>query len=215
MNLNEPLFDAFGFVAAVVVVLVDRRRAVILAAVAAAVGLAPTTSAFGGIPAALILLLSALGAGVAGSVARALSRRRTGPGFDPVVPVFTPAQELFGPRSMRLVAAAIALPAASWISYNVPIGATLPVRGLLFPVAFVWAAGAVRLLLARTIEDLATGVAVTGLAGASAWVVRGFDPLAGELTAAALAPLAAVVADWVGGRQTRRRTEAEDAGAAA
>jgi hypothetical protein len=208
--MNEPLLDLIGFVGAVAALLVDRRRAVLLASFAVALCLAPSAANFGGGAAALVLLGAALAAAVLGTAARRLGRRLSrGQGLDPLVPLFSPRQELFGPRSLRLFAGALAIPAASWISYNVPVGTVDVVRGLLFPIAYVFLSGVIRLLLARTTEDLAVGVAVVGLATSAAWFLRGgSDPLPGAIAAAALAPLAAILADLLAGRAVARLTSA-------
>ena len=46
------------------------------------------------------------------------------------------------------------------------------VQGLLFPVAYAWTCGVVRLLVARTVADLAVGVAMVGVATGTAWLLR-------------------------------------------
>ena len=204
--MNEPLLDFLGFCGGVVAVVVDRRRAVPIAALAIALTLAPTAAGFAGGPAALVLLAAAAAGVVVAAIARRLGRSlRGGGGLDPLVPVFSPPRELFAPRSLRIIAAALCVPAASWVSYNVPVGLVVPVRGLLFPVAFAWTCGFIRILLARTIEDLAVGVAVVGLAAACAVLVRGGDSAVPMAAAAALlAPVAAGVADWLSGRRAGR-----------
>ncbi|MGI8847704.1 MAG: hypothetical protein ACR2GX_05480 [Candidatus Dormibacteria bacterium] len=201
--MNEPLLDLFGFLGGTVAVLVDRRRAVLLASAAVAVGLMPSAVGFGGSPAAFVLAGSVVVGAALGGVARlAGTRTHAGGGIDPLVPVYAPRRELFGPRSLRLVAAALSLPAASWISYNVPVGLIVPIRGMLFPVAFLWICGALRILLARTIEDLAVGTAVIGLAAAVGWLARGgVQPILGAVLMASLVPLASMVAEFLGGRR--------------
>jgi hypothetical protein len=204
--MNEPLLDLFGFCGGMTAVVVDRRRAVPIAALAIALALSPTAAGFGGGPAVLVLLGTAAAGVVVAAAARLLGQRLRGSGgLDPLVPVFSPPRELFGPRSLRVVAAALCVPAASWVSYNVPVGLVVPVRGLLFPVVFAWACGLIRILLARTIEDLAVGAAVVGLATACAVVARGGDAaLPTALVAALVAPVAAALADWLSGRRAGR-----------
>jgi ribose/xylose/arabinose/galactoside ABC-type transport system permease subunit len=135
-------------------------------------------------------------------------------GLDPTVPAFTPTDRLFGPRSSRAFGAAAAIPIASWVSFNVPVGQiTTAVQGLLFPVAYVWTCGVVRLLVARTLADLAVGVAMVSVATGTAWLLRsGSDSFPGAVLACAVAPLAAFLAGWLNGRGRRRaqpRVEAE------
>jgi hypothetical protein len=126
-------------------------------------------------------------------------------GLDPLIPAFAPPLRLFGPRSVRAWGAALAVPVASWVSFNVSIGAVAAVQGILFPVAYVWACGGLRLLVARTVEDLAVGVAMVGLSSATAWLIRGGpDAYVGAAALALLAPISATVAGWLGGRHARR-----------
>jgi hypothetical protein len=198
--VNDPLLDSLAFVGAVVAVLVDQRRAVFWACLAVAVCLAPTAAALSGPGAAIILGGAAAAAGIAGESARLLFGRLTRrPESGPLIPVAAPPDSLFGPRSLRAFAALVALPAASWISFNVPVGSIAVVQGLLFPPTFTFLCGAIRLLLARTIGDLAVGVAVIALAVAVGWFLRGgSDPLPAAAGMALLAPLAAVLEEWLG-----------------
>jgi hypothetical protein len=200
--VNDPLLDSLAFVGALVAVFVDQRRAVLFACVAVAVCLAPTAAALGGGWAALLLAVAAAATGLAGELAgrlRSWVTPRLGTG--PRMPVAAAADSLFGPRSLRAVAALVALPAASWISFNASVGAVAGVQGLLFPPTFTFLCGAIRLLLARNVRDLAVGVAVVALAVAVGWFLRGGSaPLPVAAGVAVLAPVAAVVAEWLGGR---------------
>jgi hypothetical protein len=202
MEANEPLFAGAGFLAAVVVSLVDGRNAVTYASLAAALGLAPSVASLYGADAALVLFAAAAAAAVAGPLSRAGARRLSWmAGVDPVVPVVAGPEELFGPRSIRVATAVLVLPAASWISFNVPIGSASPVSGVLFPAAVVWGCAGMRLLTARTLTDIAVGVAVFGIAAAAAWFVcAGADTLPSAVAAASLAPGAALAAGWLRGR---------------
>jgi hypothetical protein len=93
------------------------------------------------------------------------------------------------------------LPAASWVSFNVPLGSASTVTGVLFAAALVWGCGAMRLLTARTLVDVASGVAAVGLGAAAAWLIAGgVEALAGAMAAASLAPGVAITAGWLGGR---------------
>src|SRR4029077_7541809 len=132
-----------------------------------------TAATFGGAPGAAVLgacaiaaVLLALGGWMGGRVLPWLS------GLDPTIPAFAPADRLFGPRSTRAFGAAAAIPVASWVSFNVPIGQiTTAVQGLLFPVAYAWTCGVVRLLVARTLADLSVGIAMVSVATGTAWLL--------------------------------------------
>ena len=204
--VSEPLLSLAGVVAAVVAVMVDGRGATLIALVVVAAGLAPTVALTGGGAAVLVLAIAAA-AGVAGGTLGRYAARSLPwvAGLDPRVPAFAPSRQLFGPRSLRAFAAALAIPIASWVSFNVPIGEVAVVQGLLFPIAYVWACGLLRMVAGRTVQDLAVGVTMISLSGAAAWLVRGGpDAVAGAAAAASLAPLAAVVSGWLAGRHERR-----------
>ncbi|MGA8415179.1 MAG: hypothetical protein WB808_01010, partial [Candidatus Dormiibacterota bacterium] len=128
--------------------------------------------------------------------------------LDPTIPAFAPADRLFGPRSSRAFGAAAAIPVASWVSFNVPIGQVTAIEGLLFPIAYAWSCGVIRLLVARTLEDLAVGVAMVSIATGTAWLLRsGTDSFPGAALACVLAPLSALLAGWLNGRSSRRARE--------
>jgi hypothetical protein len=202
MEANEPLLATLGFVAAVVVVLVDGRNAVSWASIASGLGLAPSVAAVYGADGALLLLGAAIIAALAGPLSRAVSHRVSWmAGLDPVVPVVAGPDALFGPRSIRAAAGVAVLPAASWVSFNVPVGTASTVTGVLFAAALIWGCGAMRLLTARTVVDLATGLAALGVGSAAAWLIAGgVETVAGALAALSLAPGAAIIAGWLGGR---------------
>jgi hypothetical protein len=125
-------------------------------------------------------------------------------GLDPTIPAFAPADRLFGPRSSRAFGAAAAIPIASWVSFNVPVGQIAVAEGLLFPIAYAWTCGVIRLLVARTVEDLSVGVAIVGIATGTAWLLRsGTDSFPGAVIACVVAPLAAFLAGWLNGRSSR------------
>ena len=202
MEINEPLFAGIGFLAAVVVTLVDGRNAVAFAALAAGLGLAPSVAALAGADGALVLIGAGVAAAVAAPFSRTVAHRLSWmAGLDPVVPVVAAAEALFGPRSIRVAGAMLVLPAASWVSFNVPLGGASTVSGVLFPAALVWGCSALRLVTARTLVDLGVGVAGVGVAGAAAFLVAGgTDTPAAALAASALAPGAALAAGWLSGR---------------
>lgn len=210
MPLDEPLLGALGFLTAVVVVLVDGRRAVAYAALAAAAGLLPAAAGAGGAESAAVLggggALAALLAVACPFIARRATRVA---GVDPAVPVVARGEALFGPRSVRAATAVAVLPAASWVAFNAPVGTATTVSGALFPIALVWGCGGVRLLTARTLNDVAVAVTIVGLASAAAWfVAAGVETLAGAAAAASLAPAAAAVAGWLSGRHAPARRAA-------
>jgi hypothetical protein len=122
-------------------------------------------------------------------------------GVDPIVPVVGGTEGLFGPRSVRVIAAVLVLPGASWVSFNIPIGSASTVSGVLFPAALIWGCAGMRLLTARTLADIAVGVATLGIGAAAAWFICvGVDTMSTAVTAAALAPGAAIAAGWLRGR---------------
>lgn len=210
--VSEPLLSLAGVAAAVVAMMVDVPGATLIALVAVAAGLAPTVALSGGGTAVLVLAVAAAAGVTGGLLSRQAARRLPWvAGLDPRVPAFAPSRQLFGPRSARAFAAALAIPIASWVSFNVPIGEIAVVQGVLFPIAYVWACGLLRMVAGRTLEDLAIGVVMISLGAAAAWLVRaGPDALAGAAGAATLAPLAAVVAGWLAGRHARRSVAAAD-----
>jgi hypothetical protein len=206
MGVSAPLLSAAGVIAAAVAIMVDGRRAVAIAIVVLAAGLAPTAATFGGAPGVAVLGASAIAAvllswagWLGGRVLPWLS------GLDPTIPAFAPSDRLFGPRSGRAFGAAVAIPVASWVSFNVPVGQIATVEGLLFPIAYAWTCGVIRLVVARNVEDLGVGVAMVGIATATAWLLRsGADSIPGAALACVVAPLAAFLAGWLNGRSSRR-----------
>jgi hypothetical protein len=206
MGVSAPLLSAAGVIAAVIAMMVDGRRAVVIAVVFLAAGLTPTAATFGGGPGVAVL-----GACAIAAVLLAWAGRLGGrvlpwlSGLDPTIPAFAPSDRLFGPRSGRAFGAAVAIPVASWVSFNVPVGQIAPVEGLLFPIAYAWTCGVIRLVVARTVEDLGVGVAMVGIATGTAWLLRsGADSIPGAALACVLAPLAAFLAGWLNGRSSRR-----------
>lgn len=205
--MSEFLIGSLGILGGIVVALVDGRRAVAIAALAAGIALAPAALVVGGGRAATIPLVAALATALALLVARVVAERfPTVPGLDPLVPVVSPPTGLFGPRSLRAVAIALALPVTSWVSTNVTVGGAASARGVIFTAVYIWLAGAVRLLLGRTVEDLACGAAAIALAGGVSWTVQAdMAPGPPALAIAAVAPLAGAVAGWLTGRHHRGR----------
>jgi len=215
MGVSAPLLAAAGVVAAVVAMMVDGRRAVAIAALFLAAGMAPTAATFGGAPGVAVLGVSGFGAVAFAWAGWAAGRRLPWvAGLDPSIPALAPSGQLFGPRSIRAFGAAVAVPIASWVSFNVPVGQVAAVQGLLFPTAYAWTCGVIRLLLARNVEDLAVGVTMVSLSTGTAWLLRsGTDSLPGAVLACALAPIAALFAGWLAGRSSRRRIAAIEADA--
>jgi hypothetical protein len=202
--VSTTLLATLGFIGGGLAMIVDGRRAVALAAIAVAAGLAPTVADVGGQPAAAVLIAAGLATLLVVPAADRLGRRGGGPGhLDPLVPVVSSGEPLFGPRSARVAAAAAAVPAASWVSFNVPASGLALTTGLLFAVAYAWLCGAARALLARTVEDLAVATAMVSLAGASGWILRGGSGSLVEAgLVAAIAPLSGIAAGWLRGRHS-------------
>jgi hypothetical protein len=203
--VSQTLIAALGFLGGAVAALVDGPRAVGVAAVAAALGLAPAAASVGGLPAATVVIAAGLAALLLDPLARrAAWRLMAVPGLNPLVPVIGPREALFGPRSIRAVAAGLALVAASWVSLNVLVGPAASAQGAVFAAAYVWLVGSARLLRARALEDLCVGAAAVALASAVAWILEaGPAALAEAMVPAMLAPAAAVTAGWLQGRHRR------------
>jgi len=203
--MSQFLISSLGLLGALVAATVDGRRAVVLAAAAVGLGLTPAALAVGGAPEAAVPLVAAAMALLAGPLSRRLAERLPGvPGLNPAVPVVSPRAGLFGPRSIRVAATALAMPAASWVSLNVEVGGVATAKGVVFAAAFTWLVGAARLLVGRTVEDLAVGAAVVGMAGGVSWTVQvGPSALAAAVLLAALAPMAAATSGWLSGRHRR------------
>jgi hypothetical protein len=203
--MSQALLDLIAFSAGTVAVLVDRRRAVLIACIVVALGLSPAAATYGGGWAAVIVLVAGAAGAAAGPLVGLIGTRTAPhPGLDPLQPVGAPPEGLFGPRSVRVAGAAIALVAASWVSFNVSVGSVVAVHGVLFPVAFVFVCGVLRIFLARNLTDLAVGVAVTALAVSVGWLLRGgSDPLPAAVGVIAIAPLAATVEGWLASRHRR------------
>jgi hypothetical protein len=204
-DMSQQLIASIGFLGGLVAAMVDGRRSVSIAALAAGLGLAAAASSVGGSPAALVPLVAGTSAALLGWVAlRAAVAMRWVPGLDPTVPVVAQPAALFGPRSMRAIGAALALPAASWVSINVPVGGAATAHGAIFAATYVWFVGCLRLLRARALDDLAAGAAVIGIASATGWILEAGPGAIPEASAAAgLAPVAAAAAGWLVGRHRR------------
>ncbi|MGO8687196.1 MAG: hypothetical protein ACLQT7_08470 [Candidatus Dormibacteria bacterium] len=206
--MNQPLLDVIAFAVGAIAVMVDRRRAVAAACVAVALGLSPAAAIYGGGWAAVVVLGAGALGGVAGPLAGLLAGRRAPrPGLDPLQAVGASREGLFGPRSVRVAAAMVALVAASWISFNVPVGSVAVVKGALFPVAFVFTCGVLRTLLGRNLTDIAVGLAVVSLAAGVAWLLRGGGgPLPDAVGVIAIAPAVSAIEGWLGVRHRRPAT---------
>ena len=64
---------------------------------------------------------------------------------------------------------------------------------------------ALRLVVARNVEDLAMAAVMVSMAGATGWLIRaGPDAVRGAAALSALTPAAAVVSGWLVGRYRRR-----------
>jgi len=206
MPPSEPLLSSFAVVMGLIAMVVDGRRAVPIAIAAAGLGLAPSAGSAGGDQALLVLVSSVLAALLAAAGARAFaSRAHRAAGLDPSVPIFAGGRELFGPRSIRVLAAALALPTASWVSFNAPVGAITTVQGLLLPAAYMWICGALRLVVARSLADIVIGTALVCFGGGVAWLIRGGpDAFGGLVVASSVTPAVSVLTGWLAGRHARR-----------
>jgi hypothetical protein len=210
--MSQSLIATLGFLGGAVIALADGPRAVRLTGMLAGAFLAPAAASVGGWPGALVPIAAAVGVVVAGTGARAAAEHvRFVPGLDPQVLVVAPRDRLFGPRSVRALAAAAALVAASWVSLNVHVGGAATDQGAVFAVAYIWLVGAVRLLRGRAVEDLAIAAVAVALAGGVAWILEtGPAALAEAATLTGLAPVAAAIEGWLAGRHGRRSPATEE-----
>lgn len=203
--MSETLVALIGFIGGVAIALLDGPRGVAAAGLVAGLALAPAAASVAGIGGGLVPV--SIGAAVlaAGPLSRAAATRaRRVPGLGPEVPVVAPRDALFGPRSVRLAGAALALVAASWVSLNVQIGDATTDQGAVFAVAFAWLVGGVRLLRARALDDLAIGAVAVAIAAGTGWILQvGADALAEAAAVSGLAALAAATVGWLSGRHSR------------
>jgi hypothetical protein len=208
--MSFELASYCAFVGVAVVLMVDGRRAVAVAAVAGSLGLAPAAAYLGGSVTALIIL----GVAPITVVVVALSHRlaKIAPetvGLDPDVPMFAQPTAWFGPRSTRAAVGAIALPCASWMSFNVNLGGVAAVAGLGFPAAYAWLCGVGRILVARSVEDVCVGALLIGFGMALAWMIRdGSQSIANYVILLAILPIAGAITGWLSGRHARRTEHA-------
>jgi hypothetical protein len=195
-----------AFVGVAAALMVDGRRAVALAAVAGSLGLAPAAAYLGGSTTALILLGAAPATVAALNVAYRIARLAPGSaGLDPDVPLFSQPSAWFGPRSTRVAVGAIALPCASWMSFNVNLGGVAAVAGLGFPAAYAWICGVGRILVARSAEDVCVGAALIGFGMSLAWMIRdGSQSASDYVILLVMLPAAAALTGWLSGRHARR-----------
>ncbi|MGC8460896.1 MAG: hypothetical protein ACP5OR_03515 [Candidatus Dormibacteria bacterium] len=171
--MDQTLYSSIAFIAAFIVSAVDGRRAVSWSLIAAGVGLAGTAASAAGLDGALLLVGAVVCGGILERVAEWLVRSRwQSSAQDPLREFRSVQEKLFGPRSQRVIAAAIAVPAASWVSFNIPVGSVANIEGVLFASCILWLCGIFRLVLARTIEDVCAGTGVVLLATAVGWLER-------------------------------------------
>ncbi len=199
---NLPLLGSVACLGGIVVAMVDGRHAVPVALLVAAASLAPTAAVVTGPLAGMLVIGVAVTAVVAGGIV-GLASRHLHPAnrSEPAVPRIDTSESLFGPRSMRAAGAALMLPTASWVSFNIPVGLQTTVSGLLFPAAYVGLCALLRIFMIRRLEDFGIGFGVTGIAGATTWLLRsGSGGVVEALLPAALAVLAALGVGWFGGR---------------
>jgi hypothetical protein len=203
--VSQTALDLIAVAGAAVGVLVDSRLAVGIAALAAAIALAPTAAIFGGGGAALTVLGAGAAAASLGWGALRLGAHLGAREARSQGPRVRAREALFGPRTIRAASAAVAIPASSWVSFNIPVGSVTFVEGRLFPVALVVAFGVVRLLAARNRSDIGCGIALSCLGVSVGWLLRGAgDPLPVASGIAAIASVASVVDAWLKARRPAR-----------
>ena len=186
----------------VIAMVADGRIAVAAAALVSALCLAPDVAYVAGQDAALTVLgfgfATPLLMFVSYRIAQRLPLRD---GIDPVAPMFSSAYSLFGPRSTRVAVAVLALPCASWMTFNVAVPGVAVGAGVLFPPTYTWLCGAGRLLVAKTVEDLGVGVLLAGFGIAVAWSTRdGASATTYANALLALGPVSGLITGWLIGR---------------
>ena len=207
--MSQTLVAGIAFVAGMVLAVTDGPRSIRLAAVVCGLALAPAAGSVGGTPAALVPAIGGIGAALLSTTALHLARElRRVPGLDPLVPVVAPRVGLFGPRSVRVIGAVVAVAGASWTSINVEVGGAAAASGSVFAATYIWLVGVVRLLRARSVEELGVGGIAVLLASSTLWILEtGPDAVAEATIPAGLAPVFAVCAGWLVGRHRRRTAE--------
>lgn len=192
--------------AAIVVAVVDGRRAVPVAALAAAVVLAPVVVLTSDQSAALVYLAGGVLPTLAYAPTVVVTRRvRWRPGLDATSPLFVRPSALFGSRARRIAGVLFLLPAASWVSLNIPAANVATVAGTLFPVAYIGSSAVLRIFVAQTLEDFLVGVASFCVAASGYWLIRfGSSELPMVIGVELLAGAAAVTSAWAQGRHAPR-----------
>ncbi len=171
--MDQTLYSSIAFIAAFIVSAVDGRRAVSWSLLAAGAGLVGTAASAAGLDGALVLIGAVAAGGILERTAEWLVRNRwQSSAQDPLREFRSVQEKLFGPRSQRIIAAAIAVPSASWVSFNIPVGSVANIEGVLFAPCILWLCGIFRLVLARTVEDVCAGAGVLLLGTAVGWLER-------------------------------------------
>lgn len=204
--MSQTLVAALAAIAGMILAVTDGPRSVRLAAMVSGLALSPVAGSVGGTPAALVLLLGGLAAALLSTAALHLARRlRPVPGLDPLIPVVAPREGLFGPRSIRVIGAVMALAGGSWASINVEVGGVAAASGAVFAGTYIWLVGVVRLMRARSVEELGVGGVVVSLSIAALWILEaGPGASSGSAVPAALASVIGVSAGWLVGRHHLR-----------
>lgn len=201
--MPQYLVASIGALGGVVAVLADGSTAVAVVGLLGGLTLAPAAATVGGAESAALPLVAGVLVGIAAGAARRLARSLpAGQDVDPRVPLIAPRERLFGPRSVRVFGASLALVGAGWVSLDVGVAGAARAEGAVFAASYLWLVGAVRLLRARALEDLAVAAVAVGLSGAVGWLLEvGPRALPEAATLAALAPLAGAAAGWLAGRR--------------
>ena len=208
--MNIDALSVCTVVGVVVAMVVDGQLAVTIASFSICLGLAPFVAYAGGETPALLMLCCGPAAAAVMAVSFGVAHRyHNGTHLDPVAPMFSQPNALFGPRSIRVAVAAVALPCAAWVSFNVVLaGSASGVGGLLFPAAYACICGVGRLLVARTLEDVAVGSVLVTLGVAAAWIARDSGAIALFVVMLGVCPLAACAVGWLSGQHSATEGQA-------
>lgn len=208
--MSQAVVATAGFLGGLVAAVVDGTAAVLVVAIVLGVTLLPAATSVAGLAGLGPTLVAGTATAVVTVVARRLAAACPGTaGLDPRIPVVAPRRQLFGPRSVRVVGAGLALFGASWASLDVGVTGAGRAQGAVFAVSFVWLVGVVRLLRARALEDLVVAAVAVGMAVGAGWLLEaGPSGFPQSLVLASIAPVAGVAFGWVDGRHRDARDRA-------
>jgi hypothetical protein len=200
--VSQSLVATFGFLGGIVAAVADGAAAVVVVAIVVGVALLPAAASVAGLEGLGPTFVAGTTTAVVAAAARRLAAaRQATSGLDPRIPIVAPRRQLFGPRSVRVIGAGLALLGASRASLDVGVTGAGRAQGAVFAASFVWLVGVVRLLRARAVEDLVVAAVAVGMAVGVGWLLEvgpaGFPQ---SLVLASIAPVAGASFGWLSGR---------------